>query len=260
MVPVRGKLVNSGVQRGLSDTLTSIGPSPNPNSEGRRPQEIRTPKLESKATSAKQQPLGSGHYRVSDFGLLSGFGFRYSDFRAAAGLWSNPDGQLLPRASNLLQARSLASTRSGGFGVACTCLGGLVTNHESRITPGFGRLCPAFLPSPRGCLWPSLAGAHLRDAVESLSQNPNQGGRASSRALIPEDPRRCLGSRGRLPSRTGSFGTISGPSPYQNFPAACDQAEPWQRVAGMAPSVLRLCSFTPWKNFVGFSRPRVFNR
>ena len=136
MVPVRGKLVNSGVQRGLSDTLTSIGPSPNPNSEGRRPQEIRTPKLESKATSAKQQPLGSGHYRVSDFGLLSGFGFRYSDFRAAAGLWSNPDGQLLPRASNLLQARSLASTRSGGFGVACTCLGGLVTNHESRITPG----------------------------------------------------------------------------------------------------------------------------
>ena len=158
--------------------------------------------------------------------------------------------------------RLLARNR---ISMACTWLvPGLrvawVPSHESRITPGFGRLCPAFLPSPRGCLWPSLAGAHLRDAVESLSQNPNQGGQASSRALIPEDPRRCLGSRGRLPSRTGSFGTISGPSPYQNFPAACDQAEPWQRVAGMAPSVLRLCSFTPWKNFVGFSRPRVFNR
>jgi hypothetical protein len=145
-----------------------------------------------------------------------------------------------------------------GLYLACGWLGCLVTNHESLLA--LGGFAPPFCLHLGGAFGPSLAGAHLRDAVESLSQNPNQGGRASSRALIPEDPRRCLGSRGRLPSRTGSFGTISGPRPYQNFPAACDQAEPWQRVAGMTPSVLRLCSFTPWKNFVGFSRPRVFNR
>jgi antitoxin (DNA-binding transcriptional repressor) of toxin-antitoxin stability system len=35
------------------------------------------------ATPAEQPPVESGHSRNSDFGLLSGFGLRSSDFRAA---------------------------------------------------------------------------------------------------------------------------------------------------------------------------------
>ena len=41
------------------------------------------PRSELIATPAEQQPIESGHSRNSDFGLLSGFGLRPSDFRAA---------------------------------------------------------------------------------------------------------------------------------------------------------------------------------
>ena len=56
---------------------------PNPRPEDRRPKETRRPRSELIATPAEQQPIELGHSRNSDFGLLSGFGLRSSDFRAA---------------------------------------------------------------------------------------------------------------------------------------------------------------------------------
>ena len=43
---------------------------------------IPNPRSELIATPAEQQPIELGHSRNSDFGLLSGFGLRSSDFRA----------------------------------------------------------------------------------------------------------------------------------------------------------------------------------
>ena len=63
--------------------LKSVRAIPNPRSEDRRPKETRRPRSELIATQAEQQPIESGHFRNSDFGLLSGFGLRSSDFRAA---------------------------------------------------------------------------------------------------------------------------------------------------------------------------------
>jgi hypothetical protein len=53
----------------------------NPKTEGREKAEIRSP--ESIAIAAEWQPIGSGHSRISGFGLLSVFELRPSDFRAA---------------------------------------------------------------------------------------------------------------------------------------------------------------------------------
>ena len=103
--------------------LKSVRAIPNPRPEARRPKEIRRPRSELIATPAEQQPIELGHsrnselppitqmgadnkagsqagrlrhglfpiceylrqlrLRNSDFGLLSGFGLRSSDFRAA---------------------------------------------------------------------------------------------------------------------------------------------------------------------------------
>jgi hypothetical protein len=49
----------------------------NPKSEIRNPKEIRSPKPECVPGGAK--------VRISDFGLLSDFGFRISDFNLAGG-------------------------------------------------------------------------------------------------------------------------------------------------------------------------------
>ena len=51
--------------------------------ETRRPQAERNPKAELIATPAEQPPIESGHSRNSDFGLLSDFGLRSLNFRAA---------------------------------------------------------------------------------------------------------------------------------------------------------------------------------
>jgi hypothetical protein len=61
--------------------LTSPVQGRNPKTEGREKAEIRSP--ESIAIAAECQPIGSGHSRISDFGLLSVFELRPSDFRAA---------------------------------------------------------------------------------------------------------------------------------------------------------------------------------
>ena len=63
--------------------LKSVRAMPNPRPEDRRPKETRSPRSELIATPAEQPPIESGHFRNSDFGLLSGFGLRSSDFRAA---------------------------------------------------------------------------------------------------------------------------------------------------------------------------------
>jgi hypothetical protein len=110
MVPAGKRPVNSGVQRKRINTLASIRRNPNPNSEVRLPKKMLSSEAESKATSARQQALRSGHYRTSDFGLLSGFGLRYSEFKAAARLSSSPDGPLLPRASRVLELRILLAS------------------------------------------------------------------------------------------------------------------------------------------------------
>ena len=68
---------------GTRAALKSVRAIPKPRPEDRRPKEIRRPKAELIATPAEQQPIESGHFQNSDFGLLSGFGLRSSDFRAA---------------------------------------------------------------------------------------------------------------------------------------------------------------------------------
>jgi len=68
---------------GCRAALKSARAIPNPRPEDRRPKETRRPRSELRATPAEQQPVGLGHSRNSDFGLLSGFGLRSSDFRAA---------------------------------------------------------------------------------------------------------------------------------------------------------------------------------
>jgi hypothetical protein len=55
---------------------------PNPKSETRDPKENRNPKLENIANGGSQPPIARRLYRISDFGLPSVFGFRYSDFPA----------------------------------------------------------------------------------------------------------------------------------------------------------------------------------
>ena len=62
---------------GLRAALKSVRAIPNPRPEDRRP------KSELIATPAEQPPIEPGHSRNSEFGLLSGFGLRSSDFRAA---------------------------------------------------------------------------------------------------------------------------------------------------------------------------------
>src|ERR1035437_2317590 len=73
---------------------SKVGPSPvqgrNPKPEGRKKSEIRSP--ESTGTAATWQPIGSNHCQIPGFGLLSAFGLRASDFRAAARLYSSPGG------------------------------------------------------------------------------------------------------------------------------------------------------------------------
>ena len=63
--------------------LKSVRAIPNPRPEDRRPKETRRPRSELIATPAEQPPIELGHSRNSDFGLLSAFGLRSSDFRAA---------------------------------------------------------------------------------------------------------------------------------------------------------------------------------
>ena len=52
-----------------------------PKAEGRRPKEARRPNPEFTAVISAQEPSGPGPTRISDFGLLSAFGFRPSDFK-----------------------------------------------------------------------------------------------------------------------------------------------------------------------------------
>ena len=68
---------SAGERAGGRAALKSVRAIPNPRPEDRRP------RSELIATPAEQQPIESGHSRNSDFGLLSGFGLRPSDFRAA---------------------------------------------------------------------------------------------------------------------------------------------------------------------------------
>ena len=63
--------------------LKSVRAMPNPRPEDRRPKETRRPKSELITTPAELQPIESGHSRNSDFGLLSDFGLRSLNFRAA---------------------------------------------------------------------------------------------------------------------------------------------------------------------------------
>ena len=67
----------------LRAALKSALATPNPRPEDRRPKETRRPRSELIATPAEQQPVSFGHSRNSDFGLLSDFGLRFSDFRHA---------------------------------------------------------------------------------------------------------------------------------------------------------------------------------
>ena len=53
--------------------------------------ETRRPKAEYTATLAESEPIGSSHSRISGFGLLSGLGFRLSDFRAASVVSASTD-------------------------------------------------------------------------------------------------------------------------------------------------------------------------
>src|ERR1035437_7216103 len=52
-----------------------------PKAEGRRPKETRGSKSEPTAVVAAQDPRESSPFRVSDFGLLSAFDLRPSDFK-----------------------------------------------------------------------------------------------------------------------------------------------------------------------------------
>jgi hypothetical protein len=70
----------------------------NPKSEGRRPKETRSPKAECEAATARERPGGSSPVRVSVFGLLSGLGFRASDFKRPFGLYAAAYGRAVPAA------------------------------------------------------------------------------------------------------------------------------------------------------------------
>ena len=121
--------------------LKSLRAIPNPRPEDRRPKETRRPRSELIATPAEQQPIELGHarnselppitqigadnkagrlrhcvfpiceyrrhlrLRNSEFGLLSGFGLRSSDFR----LWS--DGGVGTQSLGLKIARNRRSFR-----------------------------------------------------------------------------------------------------------------------------------------------------
>ena len=76
-------LIDYTVGASEKDEEEAIRAIPNPRPEDRRPKETRRPRSELIATPAEQPPIESGHSRNSDFGLLSGFGLRSSDFRAA---------------------------------------------------------------------------------------------------------------------------------------------------------------------------------
>src|SRR5664279_600870 len=69
---------------GATVAVEPVGAVLIPKTEGRRPKEARRPKAESTATPAEQRAIGSGKPRNSGFGLLSGLGFRSSDFRGAS--------------------------------------------------------------------------------------------------------------------------------------------------------------------------------
>jgi hypothetical protein len=82
------------------DEEEAIRAIPNPRPEDRRPKETRRPRSELIATPAEQQPIESGHSRDSGFGLLSGFGPRSSDFRAASLNWPDFSAALPARGAS----------------------------------------------------------------------------------------------------------------------------------------------------------------
>ena len=73
-----------GIRMALFRGCSKVGPG-HSKPETRRPKAERNPKTEVRIDSypAEQPPIELGHSRNSDFGLLSGFGLRSSDFRAA---------------------------------------------------------------------------------------------------------------------------------------------------------------------------------